>query len=84
MLQCVCVCVLLLAASALSRLDEASLDAQWGEWKIAHRREYNGLVLTQEGRKEGRKEGKERKGKERKGKERKREEAKVRNKKKKE
>lgn len=43
MLQCVCVCVLLLAASALSRLDEASLDAQWGEWKIAHRREYNGL-----------------------------------------
>ncbi|XP_060937864.1 cathepsin K [Limanda limanda] len=38
-----CVCVLLLAASALSHLDEAFLDAQWDEWKITHLREYNGL-----------------------------------------
>lgn len=41
MLQCVC--VLLLAASALSHLDEATLDNQWESWKITHRREYNGL-----------------------------------------
>ncbi|XP_029308132.1 cathepsin K [Cottoperca gobio] len=41
MLQCVC--VLLLAASALSHLDQSSLDSQWEEWKITHRREYNGL-----------------------------------------
>ncbi|XP_059194931.1 cathepsin K [Centropristis striata] len=41
MLQCVC--VLLLAASALSFMDEATLDRQWDEWKITHRREYNGL-----------------------------------------
>lgn len=41
MLQCVC--VLLLAASALGRLDEASLDGHWEQWKITHRREYNGL-----------------------------------------
>ena len=39
-----CVCLLLLAASALSHLDEASLDSQWEEWKNTHRREYNGLV----------------------------------------
>lgn len=38
-----CVCVLLLAATALGHLDEASLDAQWEEWKATHRREYNGL-----------------------------------------
>ncbi|CAB1419691.1 unnamed protein product [Pleuronectes platessa] len=38
-----CVCVLLLAASALSHLDEDFLDAQWDEWKITHLREYNGL-----------------------------------------
>ncbi|XP_008287179.1 cathepsin K [Stegastes partitus] len=38
-----CVCVLLLAASALSLLDEAALDAQWEEWKSTHSREYNGL-----------------------------------------
>ncbi|KAK9514360.1 hypothetical protein VZT92_027833 [Zoarces viviparus] len=38
-----CVCLLLLAASALSHLDEASLDAQWEDWKTTHRREYNGL-----------------------------------------
>nr|XP_033497524.1 cathepsin K [Epinephelus lanceolatus] len=37
------VCVLLLAASALSHLDEASLDAQWEEWRTTHRKEYNGL-----------------------------------------
>ncbi|XP_051262829.1 cathepsin K [Dicentrarchus labrax] len=37
------VCVLLLAASALGHLDEASLDAQWEQWKITHRKEYNGL-----------------------------------------
>lgn len=38
------VCVLLLAASALGhQLDEAALDAQWEQWKITHRREYNGL-----------------------------------------
>ncbi|XP_042345511.1 cathepsin K [Plectropomus leopardus] len=37
------VCVLLLAASALSHLDEASLDVQWEEWRTTHRREYNGL-----------------------------------------
>ncbi|XP_071391497.1 cathepsin K, partial [Centroberyx affinis] len=40
----VCVCMLLLAASALGHpLDEATLDAQWEDWKITHRREYNGL-----------------------------------------
>lgn len=38
-----CVCVLLLAASALSHLDQAFLDTQWEEWKMTHRREYNGL-----------------------------------------
>ncbi|KAM7421571.1 hypothetical protein PAMA_015620 [Pampus argenteus] len=38
-----CVCVLLLAASALAHLDEAALDAQWEEWKVTHRKEYNGL-----------------------------------------
>ncbi|XP_049901976.1 cathepsin K [Epinephelus moara] len=37
------VCVLLLVASALSHLDEASLDAQWEEWRTTHRKEYNGL-----------------------------------------
>ncbi|XP_075994397.1 cathepsin K-like [Genypterus blacodes] len=38
------VCVLLLAVSALALpLDEATLDAQWEEWKITHKREYNGL-----------------------------------------
>lgn len=40
-----CVLVLVLAASALTHpLDEATLDAQWEQWKITHRREYNGLV----------------------------------------
>eukprot|EP00064_Thunnus_orientalis_P016093 superscaffoldBa00003114_g16156 len=38
-----CVCVLLLVASALAHLDEATLDAQWEQWKVTHRREYNGL-----------------------------------------
>ncbi|XP_068613083.1 cathepsin K [Brachionichthys hirsutus] len=38
-----CVCVLLLAASALARLDEASLDSQWEQWKATQGREYNGL-----------------------------------------
>ncbi|KAG7476007.1 cathepsin K-like [Solea senegalensis] len=28
---------------ALSYLDEASLDSQWEQWKLTHRREYNGL-----------------------------------------
>lgn len=37
-------CVLLIASSAQSHFDEASLDAQWEEWKSTHRREYNGLV----------------------------------------
>nr|ACO82385.1 cathepsin K [Lutjanus argentimaculatus] len=41
MLQCVC--VLLLAASALAHLDEAFLDAQWEQWRTTHRKEYNGL-----------------------------------------
>ncbi|XP_044065451.1 cathepsin K isoform X2 [Siniperca chuatsi] len=41
MLQCVC--VLLLAASALGHLDEASLDIQWEQWKVTHTKEYNGL-----------------------------------------
>ncbi|KAM8735442.1 cathepsin K [Acanthopagrus schlegelii] len=41
MLQCVC--LLLLAASALGHLDETTLDHQWDEWKLTHRREYNGL-----------------------------------------
>nr|XP_046255797.1 cathepsin K [Scatophagus argus] len=41
MLQCVC--VLLLAASALGHLDETSLDSQWEQWKVTHRKEYNGL-----------------------------------------
>ncbi|XP_038550356.1 cathepsin K-like [Micropterus salmoides] len=41
MLQCVC--VLLLAASALGRLDEASMDIQWEQWKVTHMKEYNGL-----------------------------------------
>uniref|UniRef100_A0A667ZEY3 Cystein proteinase inhibitor protein salarin n=1 Tax=Myripristis murdjan TaxID=586833 RepID=A0A667ZEY3_9TELE len=39
-----CVCVLLLAASTLGLQDEATLDAQWEEWKLTHRKEYNGLV----------------------------------------
>ncbi|XP_053182262.1 cathepsin K-like [Scomber japonicus] len=38
-----CVCVLLLVASALAHLDEATLDAQWEQWKVTHRKEYNGL-----------------------------------------
>ncbi|KAM7382909.1 hypothetical protein PAMP_002604 [Pampus punctatissimus] len=38
-----CVCVLLLVASALAHLDEAALDAQWEQWKVTHRKEYNGL-----------------------------------------
>ncbi|XP_070822589.1 cathepsin K [Chaetodon trifascialis] len=41
MLQCVC--VLLLAASALAHLDEATLDAHWEKWKVTHKKEYNGL-----------------------------------------
>uniref|UniRef100_UPI0037E87E10 cathepsin K n=1 Tax=Semicossyphus pulcher TaxID=241346 RepID=UPI0037E87E10 len=41
MLQCVS--VLLLAASALGYLDEATLDSQWEQWKVTHTREYNGL-----------------------------------------
>ncbi|XP_061573546.1 cathepsin K [Cololabis saira] len=36
-------CVLLLAGSALSHLDEAFLDQQWDQWKLTHAREYNGL-----------------------------------------
>lgn len=39
-----CVCVLLLAASALAHLDEVTLDAQWEQWKGTHSKEYNGLV----------------------------------------
>lgn len=39
-----CVCMLLLAASALGHMDEVSLDAQWEQWKITHSKEYNGLV----------------------------------------
>uniref|UniRef100_A0A667ZEP7 Cathepsin K n=1 Tax=Myripristis murdjan TaxID=586833 RepID=A0A667ZEP7_9TELE len=39
-----CVCVLLLAASTLGLQDEATLDAQWEQWKLTHRKEYNGLV----------------------------------------
>lgn len=39
-----CVCVLLLAASALGHLDEASLDVQWEQWKMTHNKEYNALV----------------------------------------
>lgn len=39
-----CACITLLLASALSfPLDEAALDAQWEQWKMTHRREYNGL-----------------------------------------
>uniref|UniRef100_G3PJL8 Cathepsin K n=1 Tax=Gasterosteus aculeatus TaxID=69293 RepID=G3PJL8_GASAC len=38
-----CVCMLLLAASALSHLDQVSLDAQWEDWKITNQKEYNGL-----------------------------------------
>lgn len=34
----------LLAASALGHMDEASLDAQWDQWKLTHSKEYNGLV----------------------------------------
>lgn len=41
MLQCVC--ALLLVASALGLMDQASLDTQWEQWKITHKREYNGL-----------------------------------------
>ncbi|XP_038138413.1 cathepsin K [Cyprinodon tularosa] len=37
------VCVLLLAVSALGHIDETTLEAQWEQWKITHRREYNGL-----------------------------------------
>ncbi|XP_041843100.1 cathepsin K [Melanotaenia boesemani] len=36
-----CVCVLLLAASTLGQLDEASLNNQWEEFKITMRREYS-------------------------------------------
>lgn len=36
--------LLLLAASALGHLDQAALDSQWEEWKVTHKREYNGLV----------------------------------------
>lgn len=43
MLPCVCL-LLLLAASALSHLDQVSLDSHWEEWKATHKREYNGLV----------------------------------------
>ncbi|XP_020510682.2 cathepsin K [Labrus bergylta] len=42
MLSCVCV-LLLLAASAQSHLDAATLDSQWEQWKMTHTREYNGL-----------------------------------------
>ncbi|KAF3692402.1 Cathepsin K [Channa argus] len=38
-----CLCVLLLATSALGHLDEATLDAQWEQWKITYKKEYNGL-----------------------------------------
>ncbi|KAF7653877.1 hypothetical protein LDENG_00077440 [Lucifuga dentata] len=39
-----CVCMLLLGVSALSLpLDEATLDAGWEQWKVTHRKEYNGL-----------------------------------------
>ncbi|XP_056141933.1 cathepsin K [Lampris incognitus] len=39
-----CACVLLLLTSALGHpLDEATLDAHWEQWKVTHRREYNGL-----------------------------------------
>ncbi|XP_041649564.1 cathepsin K [Cheilinus undulatus] len=38
-----CVCLLLLVASALSHLDEVTLDAQWEQWKTTHSKEYNAL-----------------------------------------
>lgn len=43
MLQCVGVLLLLLAL-ALGHLDETALDSHWEEWKVTHRKEYNGLV----------------------------------------
>uniref|UniRef100_A0A3P8VNZ3 Cathepsin K n=1 Tax=Cynoglossus semilaevis TaxID=244447 RepID=A0A3P8VNZ3_CYNSE len=48
MLSCLCM-LLLLASAALSHLDEATLDAHWEQWKITHKREYNGLVGDEEG-----------------------------------
>ena len=40
-----CLCALMLAGAALCHpLDEVTLDAQWDQWKITHRRDYNGLV----------------------------------------
>ncbi|CAL8358653.1 unnamed protein product [Arctogadus glacialis] len=39
-----CLCALMLAGAALGHpLDEVALDAQWDQWKITHRRDYNGL-----------------------------------------
>nr|AEI61876.1 cathepsin K [Gadus morhua] len=39
-----CLCALMLAGAALCHpLDEVTLDAQWDQWKITHRRDYNGL-----------------------------------------
>ncbi|XP_075885396.1 cathepsin K [Nelusetta ayraudi] len=35
--------LLLAAASTLGHLDQTELDSQWEEWKITHKREYNGL-----------------------------------------
>lgn len=47
MSQCSCSLLLLLllaAASTLGHLDQTELDSQWEEWKVTHKREYNGLV----------------------------------------
>lgn len=46
MSQCSCSPLLLLllaAASTLGHLDQTELDSQWEEWKVTHKREYNGL-----------------------------------------
>lgn len=37
---------MLLAASALARLDLSLLDSQWNEWKQTHKREYGSQVST--------------------------------------
>ena len=43
-----CVCLLLLIASAMGNQDEPSLDEQWEQWKIKFERQYKSLVSKYE------------------------------------
>ncbi|XP_034030269.1 cathepsin K [Thalassophryne amazonica] len=43
MLPSICTLMLLVASAVGLPLDEAALDAQWKQWKIKYRKEYNGL-----------------------------------------